>query len=58
VRVPPARGAEVVLSGCFHYSPEVPKGHRLPREGVPAVAALPIPVILALYQDRVLKLKH
>jgi len=57
VRVPPARGAEVVLSGCFLYSPEVPKGHLLPREGVRAVVALPIPVILALYQGKALKRK-
>jgi len=57
VRVPPARCAEVVLSGCFLYSLEVLRGHLLPREGVRAVVALPIPVILALYQGKALERK-
>ena len=57
MRVFLARGAEVVLSECFHYSPEVPRGHRLPRGEAHAAVALPTPVIPALYQDKALKVK-
>lgn len=57
MRVPPAQGVEVVLSECFHYSPEVLRGHRLPREGVRAAVALPILVVLALYYDKGLKMR-
>jgi len=47
-----AQVAEVVLSECFHYSPEVLKGHLLPREAVHATVALPILVVLVLYQGK------
>jgi hypothetical protein len=57
VRVLPARGAEVVLSECFHHSPEVLRSHRLPREEAHAAVVLPTLVILAPYQDKALKVK-
>lgn len=52
MRVLLAQGAEAVPSECFHCSPEVPRGHRLPREEVHAAVALPITVVPALYQDK------
>ena len=53
MKVPSAPVAEVVLNGCFRYSPEGRKGHLLPREAVHAVVARPIPVVLALYWGEV-----
>ena len=44
---------EAGLSECFPYSPEVLKIHRLLEQAVPAAVAQPLPVILALCQDRV-----
>ena len=55
MRVLSAQVAEVVLSECFRYSPEVLRGHLLPREEIHAAVALPIPVVLALYWDKGLK---
>jgi len=52
VRVLSAQVAEVVLSECLRYSPQVLRGHLLPREEVYAAVALPILVALALYWDR------
>ena len=57
MRVLPARGAKVVLSERFHYSPEVLRSHRLPRGEAHAAVALPTLVILAPYQDKALKVK-
>jgi len=53
----PARGVEVVLGECFHCSPEVLRGHQLPRGEAHAAVALLTLVILALYQDKALKVK-
>ena len=57
MKVLPARDAEAVLSECFHYSPEVPRSHWLPRGEAHAAVALPTLVILAPYQDKALKVK-
>ena len=46
----PVPVAVVMLSGYFHYSPGVPKGHLLLRQEAPAVLAPPIPVVLVLYK--------
>ena len=55
MRVLLVQGAEAVPSECFHCSPEVPRGHRLPREEVHAAVALPITVVPVLYQDKAFK---
>jgi len=47
-----------VLSERFHDSPEVPRGHRLPRGEAHAAVALPTLVIPAPYQDKALKVKR
>lgn len=57
MRLLSAQVAEVVLSECFRYSPEVLRGHLFPREEVHAAVALPIPVVLALYWDKESKMK-
>ena len=57
MRMLSAQVAEVVLSECFRYSPQVLRGHLLPREEVYAAVALPILVALALYWDRGLEMK-
>jgi len=47
-----AQVAEVVLSERFRYSPEVLKAYLPLEQAVPAPVAQPIPVVLALYQDK------
>ena len=50
-----AQIAELALSECFRYSPEVLKGHLLPQEAVHVVLVLPITVALAPCRDKRVK---
>ena len=47
-----AQVVEVMLSECFPDSAEVMRGHLSLKEQVHVAVALPVPVVLVLYQDK------